>query len=378
MNQWPGLSFDGAATLEDGKVHIGPAEDDTQLTRCRHVVFREPSKADKDCRCFAVSTDGRLLAATFDHSCTIWVWRLSDGLLVQRLQDQGHTDDINSLAFSPTSQTIVSGSDDQSVIIWNTRSGYALRRLGDHGEIVRRVAFSPNSLFVATGCDDGAVRIWDYGSGEILHSLNLGSKVWGVHFSSDSLQLAIKLSDTGAICDVQTGALIATLQHERGEGMRLSLSSQGDRTITGTTKGKAKIWNTVTGEQLLEFTEHTSGTNSQVAFSPDGAEVAIALDDHTIIACDSWTGQRHQTYQMSSSVWSLAYSPNGDYIAMGSRDGPIRVCNARSGAFLAEFKGHKGGIEGIRFLPDSYSFLSFSAYDKDVRLWSIRDAIRLR
>ena len=378
MGQWPGLSSDGAATLEDGKVHIGPAEDDALPIACSHVVFREPFKTGHDCRCFAMSTDGRLLAIAFDRSHIVWVWRLSDGLLVQRLQDQGHTESINSLAFSPTGQTIVSGSSDRSAIIWNIRNGHATRRLGDHATNVRSATFSPDGLLVATGCKDGAVKIWDSGSGKILHSFNLGSRVWRLRFSPDSLRLVIKLVDMGAIYDVPTGTLIATLQHGGGERLRLSLSSQGDRIITSTREGKAKIWNAVTGEQLLEFTEHTTAFNSHVAFSPDGAEVAIALSNHTVMTCDSRTGQQRQIYRVSSPVWRITYSPDGGYVAVGSGDGPVRVWNARSGAFLAEFKGHRKGIDTIQFLSDGHSLLSLSLYEKDARLWSIRDAIRLR
>ena len=377
MDRWPQLSLDGAAILEDGKVHIGPAEDDTRLTRCSHVAFREPSQAGNNCRCYAMSTDGRLLAVAFKRSHTIWVWRLSDGLLIQRLRDEGHTDIINSLAFSPTGHTIVSGSNDRSAIIWDVRTGHAARRLGDHAVKVWRVAFSPDGLLIATGCDNGAVKIWSSGSAEILRSLDLGSKVWGIHFSSDSVRLVVELKSTATIYSIQNGTLITALQHEGGEDMRVSLSCRGDRVLTSTNDGKAKIYNAITGEEIIELSQREDEINS-VAFSPDGAEVAIASDDRAVVTCDSWTGQHRRIYKMSSKAWSVAYSPNGDYIAMGDSMGHVRVCDAKSGVFLTEFKAHAKDTDHLQFLPDCHSLLSCSQDDDSVLLWSIRDVIRLR
>ena len=241
---------------------------------------------------------------------------------------------------------------------------------------MRTVAYSPDGSRIATGSDDRSVKIWDASSGERLHSLDLGDQVDKVIFSPDGLRLVVKLEYTGAICDIHTGTCIATLQHEDSKCIGLSLSHQGDRVVTGTNDGKAKIWSAVTGEELLELNEHTYAIRC-VAFSPDGAEVATASSDCTVVTCDSWTGQRRRVYQMSAKVWSVAYSPEGDFIAMGDGGGRVRVCDARSGVFLAEFEGHTEGVYGLQFLPDGHNLLSHSERDKTVQLWSVRDAMRL-
>lgn len=50
-----------------------------------------------------------------------------------------------------------------------------------------------------------------------------------------------------------------------------------------------------------------------VAFSPDGADVATASDDRTVVTCGSWTGQRRQACQTSTAVSNVAYSPKCNY-----------------------------------------------------------------
>ena len=375
IHKWPGLSFDGSGSLETGNVFIGSTDADARPLKFDHLVFKDSSSRSSNCVCFALSPDDTLLAASF-HTNTVLVWRLSDGLLVQRLHDQGHTDKIMSVSFSPNSRHLVSGSEDKTAIVWGIKSGRALQRLEGHRDRVRTVAYSPDGSRIATGSDDRSVKIWDASSGECLHSLDLGEDMYKVIFSSDGLRLVVELHNTGAICDIHTGTCIATLQHEDSGNMQLSLSHQSDRVITSTNDGKAKIWSAVTGEELLELNAHTDKIHC-VAFSPDGAEVATASGDCTVVTCDSWTGQRRRVYQMSAKVWSVAYSLEGDYIAMGDGGGRVRICDARSGVFLAEFEGHTRDVDELQFLPDGHNLLSRSYYDGTVRLWSIRDAMRL-
>ena len=374
--KWPGLSFDGAGSLETEKAFIGSTRVNARPLKFDHLVFTDSSSNSNSCECFTISLDGTLLAASFQAK-TVLVWRLSDGLLVQRLHAQSHTDKIRSAAFSPNSRHLVSGSHEKTAIVWDLKSGRARLRLEGHRDWVWAVAYSLDGSHIATGSADRSVKIWDASSGACLHSLDLGENMLKVIFSPDGAQLTVKLWSMGVICDVQTGTRIATLQHEGNQDMRLSLSHQGDRVITGTEDGKAKIWSAETGGELLELNEHTDKIRS-VAFSPDGTEMATTSDDCTVATCDSWTGQQRHVYRMSAEAWSVAYSPKGDYIAMGDNGGRVRVCEARSGVFLAEFEGHSQPVNELQFLPDGRNLLSSSFSDGTVRLWSIRDTMRLR
>ena len=384
--RWPGLSFHDAAILETGKVFVGSTDADTLSLKWKHFVFkdsgsssRRPGSSSGDCKCLALSPDGTLLAASFQTN-TVVVWRLSDGLLVQRLRGQGYKDWILSVAFSPNTHHLVSGSRGNTAIVWDFKHGLALLRLEGHRAWVWTVAYSPDGSRIATGSSDRSVKIWDASSGECLHSLDLGERVNKIIFSQDGARIVVQLLDTGAICDARTGTRVATLRLEGGKMMGLSLSSQGDRALASTNDGKVKIWSAVTGEELLELNEH-EGPIASVALSPDGAEIASASDDCTVVACDSWTGQRRHLYRMSLAAHSVAYSPNGNYIAMGDLDGRIRVCDARSGVFLTEFlvefDGPMKAVYELQFLADGNHLLARSKGDGAVRLWSVQDVIRL-
>jgi len=92
---------------------------------------------------------------------------------------------VRSVTFSPDGKRVVSGSDDNSVRIWDAESGEQLRQLDGHGSSVWSVAFSLDGKRVVSGSSDNSVRIWDSESGEQLFDLENAIK--SVSFQSPSI-----------------------------------------------------------------------------------------------------------------------------------------------------------------------------------------------
>ena len=74
---------------------------------------------------------------------------------------EGHSNSVFSVAFSPDSTRLASGSRDDTVKIWDASSGACLQTLEGHSDWVNSVAFSPESTRLASGSDDDTVKIWD-------------------------------------------------------------------------------------------------------------------------------------------------------------------------------------------------------------------------
>jgi WD40 repeat protein len=105
---------------------------------------------------------------------------------------EGHTDSVTSVAFSPDGKQVVSGSDDETVRLWDTTTGAALQTLEGHTDSVTSVAFSPDGKQVVSGSDGETVRLWDTATGAALQTLEGHTdSVTSVAFSPDGKLLPI-------------------------------------------------------------------------------------------------------------------------------------------------------------------------------------------
>jgi WD40 repeat protein len=131
---------------------------------------------------------------------------------------EGHSDRVNSVAFSHDSTRLASASDDRTVKIWDASSGACLQALEGHSDRVMSAAFSHDSTRLASASYDRTVKIWDASSGACLQALEGHSdRVMSVAFSHDSTRLASASADrTVKIWDASSGACLQTLEGRSG------------------------------------------------------------------------------------------------------------------------------------------------------------------
>jgi WD40 repeat protein len=74
---------------------------------------------------------------------------------------EGHTREVNSVAFSPDGRLLASGSFDGTIRLWDVATGSLVRTLKGHAHYVLSVAFSPDGKLLASGSWDGTLKLWD-------------------------------------------------------------------------------------------------------------------------------------------------------------------------------------------------------------------------
>ncbi|ODN96411.1 chromatin binding protein [Cryptococcus wingfieldii CBS 7118] len=268
----------------------------------------------------SISPDSLYLAtASDDHTSDIHLLHPTSGYVshtkpraIRHLA--AHSAPILSVAFSPKSNLLATGSFDESVIIWDVSRGLALRQLPAHADAVWCVAWDPEGGMVLTGSADGLIRLWDASTGQCLKTLDndTNSPVSHAAFApSASYLYAATLSSTLRIYNIHTGKVIKSFRAPAAfvsekfpcptlifEGPKPLKESEADKMevdekpqkagqsrkeresnawiMTGSENGKIIIWNVQTKAivQVIEgYTSHQSSVLA-LAVSPDGRTIA--------------------------------------------------------------------------------------------------------
>lgn len=327
----------------------------------------------------AFSPDGQTLAScSEDQTIKLWDWKTGQCLKTFT----GHQGWVKTIAFSSDGQYLASGSFDYTVKIWEVVTGNCLRTLYGHTNTITTVAFQPDTPILASSSYDQTLKLWDVETGQCIRTLHGHSnRVWSVAFSPTGKWLASGGDDHAAkLWDVNTGQCIKTIKGHTNAVMAIALSPDGHHLASGYEDQTVRLWDTATEHCVRTLHGHSNRVWS-VALHPNPAtdgeqadEITLASGsaDRTIKLWNWQTGHCLQTLHGHSSwVWSVAWHPNGQILASGSYDRTIKLWDSDAGKCLQTLEGHTAPIASVAFSPTG-EWLASSSYDATIRIWDLQ------
>jgi WD40 repeat protein len=314
-----------------------------------------------------------LISGSNDGAIKLWNLEPHTGSIVL----PGHKAWVNSPAFSPDGAWLISVDYyDVFTRVCNVQTGESIASLPGFSQAPLVGLFSSNGQWLAVGSNDGTVALWNPQHWTRTTVLSNAFEAGSLSFSADNRLLAVGGLAFSPSSNVRRLAIwnLDTFQ----ETDKLSVAGTNAAAVccahsapllaVGYFDGAVRLWNYKTGKLLREFKEHTDLVWS-LAFSRNDLLLASGSADSRVALYDLTIERAFPPLsEHSSVVWSVAFSPDSKTLASASNDGTIKLWSIAAHASALTLQGHVGGVSGIAFSPDGAQLASTGA-DGTVRLW---------
>jgi serine/threonine protein kinase len=286
----------------------------------------------------------------------------------------GHSSFVNCLAISPDGTTLVSGSADSTIKLWNLATGANLRTLQGHSGYINAIDISPDGQTLVSGDANSTLKIWNLKTGALLHTLSGHSGyINAIDISPDGQTLVSASADgTLKVWNLATQKLLHTLSGHSGYINAIDISPDGTTLVSGGADSTIKVWDLSRSEVLHTLSGHTGFINA-LEISHDGKTVVSASADSTIKVWDLATQKLlHTLSGHASYVNRLAIQPDGKILVSSSADETIKVWDLQTGAELRTLTGADAPLDYFVVSPD-WQTIATGKGDTTIRIWDFQD-----
>ncbi|HEX7312605.1 MAG TPA: caspase family protein [Pyrinomonadaceae bacterium] len=203
---------------------------------------------------------------------------------------RGHTDEINSVAFSQDGRLILTASSDGKVRSWDASSGEQAGMIVEAGDPVFAASFSPDGRLILTAGSDplAPLNLWETATGRRVNvNFDVDGPVLSAAFSPDGRRVAASSGRDVYLWDVN-GANRVRLQGHTDRVTSVSFSPDAQLLLTGSNDNSLRLWQVGAGRELCRMISFTNETWAVI--DPDGRFDTNDLEDNRSLR---WTAPGH-------------------------------------------------------------------------------------
>jgi hypothetical protein len=242
-----------------------------------------------------------------------------------------------------------------------------------HQAPIRHLAWSPDGAWIATLAEDLTFHVWSVHTGALRFSKILpGARGTVLAWSPDGARIAVAdVQGALSLWDAATGTLISLTTVQQDALLDLSWASgRPDRLAICAADGDIQVLDLTC---MTPVWQHREGDYQRVrilAWSPDGAWLAVGCGDAQVRVLDAITGERFMTYRKHArGISALAWSADSMHIASASSDADIHIWEVTSGNKIRGFWSELGIISSLSW-SSARQYLAWAGTNERVEVWN--------
>ena len=280
---------------------------------------------------------------------------------LETILQKGHAKYITAYDFSPDSKYVVTGSQDNSIILWNIETGREIRMFNRHTDPVFSVVYNNDGTRILSSSKDNTAKVFDVISGDLILSIKMPrNDLQQAYYSPDNSKIILMdESDAIFVFDAQTGKKIGEFSKSYGvyncdqlfdptatrilstdnyekfyvrgvakgdtimtipfdKAYMLSYSPNGKYIGASSTKLFTKIFDAATGKEIYDLrygTEECDGCNTKHVFSNSGNYLVTMSNRVDAVLWDLTTGKKIKVFsEIRERPTNLKFSPDDTHV----------------------------------------------------------------
>ena len=352
---------------DDGSSDGMGEEDEVNETDTSFFSFQMPDSV------LCVSSNPRnpqqICVGCLDNSAKLFVVD-SSGAPQDSADLLGHSDSVVSVKFSPEGTILATGSYDSTIRLWSTTTASLIATIDETGSEIEIIVFHPTQSVLVAGCADGSVWVWSIEASEpvmrhMLRGHSHGAAVRSLNFLGREFQglLTTSVEGIAMVWNLKTGQTVHKTKQFNDALTSSTVHPSKPLYAVGTEEGASYVIHAESGKVLQKLS--AKGSVESIAFSPCGTLLALGTLEgilevwhveqlggyprHRIDLRARLTGSEDQELGFTKLEW-LPDASLRCVLSVG-KSGRIDLWNAMTGEHITNLEGHHADVMDVAIAP---------------------------